>query len=127
MGRFKSLQEMYLGVETDPGLAAYRADVASLRNMIINLRTGAAMSEPEAKRILSEVVNDNLPPSTFMERLANAKRDYSSYLQKRSRLGFGRNSPGEVDKLTGTTTPQATPTGRKEPDYDAIIRKALER
>ncbi len=102
MGRFNSMKELFIGVESDPGLAAFKADVAKLKNTVVRLQTGAAGSEPEYKRIFEETINMNLPPSTFLERLGRAETNYNKYIQDRSKLAFGRTTPSDVDRMTGT-------------------------
>ncbi len=93
MGRYNTMQLALLG-EPDgaQGLATMAAELAGLQNTVINLRTGAAMSEPEAQRIMKEIPSLNLPPDTFMARLNSAKALTEDWLQKRASMAYGRRT-----------------------------------
>lgn len=99
VGRYKTMQLALQGEAGDKGLADMQSTVSALKNTVINLRTGAQMSEPEAQRILQEVPDFNLPPDVFVARMNTAKRYFSDYLSKRAKLAFGRTTAGDVDQM----------------------------
>jgi hypothetical protein len=77
------------------GLAALQAEVAGLQNTVIQLRTGAQMSEQEAARIMTEIPNMNLPPGAFMEKLGAARKYFEDWYRRRSDVAYGnRGSNG---------------------------------
>lgn len=109
-GRFKSAQEAITG--GDPQFTAFSAAVSSLRNAFINMRTGAAMSEPEATRIITELSDVNQPIATFVARTKSAQNYLRTFLKNRVAVGTGRAlSPGNVDAITGQPRGDAAPTG----------------
>lgn len=112
-GRYKTMQLAIGGEMGDQGLADMQSTISTLKNTVINLRTGAQMSEPEAQRILQEVPDFNLPPDVFMARLQHAKNYFADYLSRRAKLAFGRTTSGDVDQMLGgeiAPAPSHTPT-----------------
>ncbi len=97
LGRFKTVEQAITG--GDPAFAALSSQTAQLQNVVINLRTGAAMSEPEAARILAELPGVNLPPATFLARLQNAQSYYKEWQQNRAKGAYGRTTTGDVDRM----------------------------
>jgi hypothetical protein len=87
-GRFKTLQEGITGKDAD--YAALAAQVNSLRNTTINLRTGAQMSSYEAQRILSELPGMNLPFKTFLARLKTSRNYFEEFVKNRESVAYGR-------------------------------------
>lgn len=112
-GRYNTMQLAVAGEMGDTGLAEMQAAISGLKNTVINLRTGAQMSEPEAARILQEVPDFNLPPDVFVARMNRAKAYFGDYLSKRAKLAFGRTTSADVDAMiTGsgvTPAPSHTP------------------
>ncbi len=105
-GRYESMKSLLAGNE--PRLIEMQTSASVLQNMLVNLRTGAAMSEPEARRILAEIPDVSLPPQTFVVKMEKAIKDYDHWLKNRSRLAFGRTTTGDIDAMTQTTTPPKT-------------------
>ena len=96
-GRYKTVEAALAG--NDPTFSTFAAAVATLQNTVINLRTGAQMSEPEARRILGEVPNVNLPPGTFVARAKQAQRYFKEWLKNRASVAYGRTTTGDVDRM----------------------------
>lgn len=101
-GRYKTVEAALAG--NDPTFATFAAAVATLQNTVINLRTGAQMSEPEARRILGEVPNVNLPLGTFVARAKQSQRYFKEWLKNRASVAYGRTTTGDVDRMI--TPPQ---------------------
>ena len=99
MGRYKTAEAMLTG--GDPEFAAFAAAVSTLQNTVINLRTGAQMSEPEAQRILREVSDVNLPPPTFIARAKQGQAYFAEWLKNRAAGAYGRTTTGDVDAMVG--------------------------
>lgn len=113
-GRYNTMQLALVGELGDEGLANLQSDVARLKNTVINLRTGAQMSEPEAQRILKEVPDFNLPPDVFMSRLSNAKNYFKNWMRDRVKNATGR---GNLKALEGDEKkPEAAPAGVRRYD-----------
>lgn len=117
-GRWKSVQEAVTG--GDPAFTAFSAATSSLRNAFINMRTGAAMSEPEATRIITELSDVKQPINTYVARVKNAQAYLHAFLKNRVAVGTGRAlTPGNVDVITGQPMGgQTTPSGKKRTVYD---------
>ena len=105
-GRYKTMQIALVGERGEQGLAALQATTAQLANTVINLRTGAQMSEPEAQRILKEIPDFNLPPDVFMAKLGVARSYFEDWLKYRSTLAFGRTTQGDVNQMIQGQPPQ---------------------
>ena len=99
MGRYKTAQAMLTG--GDPEFAAFTAAVSTLQNTVINLRTGAQMSEPEAARILNEISNVNLPPETFIAKAKQSQIYFNEWLRNRASGAYGRTTIADVDQMVG--------------------------
>jgi hypothetical protein len=91
-GRYNTMQLALVGEAGDAGLADMQSTISTLQNTVINLRTGAQMSEPEAQRIMKEIPSMNLPPDVFMARLNKAKQYFGEYLNTRSTMAYGRGT-----------------------------------
>lgn len=113
-GRYNNMQLALVGEMGDQGLADMSTALSTLQNTVINLRTGAQMSEPEAARILNEIPNMNLPPDTFVAKLASAKDYFENWMSNRAKNAYGRNTPADVDNIVKgrgvtPTAPSAAP------------------
>lgn len=125
-GRYNTMQLAVMGEMGDQGLAEMQASIAGLKNTVINLRTGAQMSEPEAARILQEVPDFNLPPDVFVARMNRAKAYFGDYLSKRAKLAFGRTTSADVDAMIGgglTPAPSHAPGAAGETAPAAPVRR----
>ena len=113
-GRYKTVEAALVG--NDPTFAAFAAAVSTLQNTVINLRTGAQMSEPEAQRILGELPTVKLPPATFIARAKQSQKYFEEWRKNRATVAYGRTTTGDVDRMVapGQTAPggaQADPLG----------------
>jgi len=115
-GRYKTLEEGILG--KDPDFTELASQISTLQNTVINLRTGAQMSNYEAERILKEIAGVNLPFATAVARLKTSRVYFEEFLKNREDAAYGRR-PSE----TVTTPPPSTkaPTGR----YDSATGKIV--
>lgn len=112
MGRLKNLDQKYWGADAD--YAKLKQNLTTLGNTIIQLRTGAQMSVQEAERILSEIANETLPPTTFMARLNEMDKQYREYVAFRSQLAYGRTTAENVTDLTHGVVPTSPVTGASD-------------
>lgn len=83
-GRIGATTEMFGGITEDE--ADFRAENATLRNQVIKLITGAQMSEPEAKRIMRQVPDENNPPAVYEARLKRTRENVSMMAKKRREI-----------------------------------------
>lgn len=129
-GRYKTMQLALVGEAGVAGLAEFQSQINTLKNTVINLRTGAQMSEPEAARILSEVPDFTNPPDVFMARLEHAKNYFTDWMQRRAKMAYGRQTTADIDKMVGGpmapspshgATPAATPAPPKS-RYQVSVR-----
>lgn len=96
-GRYKTVEAALAG--NDPQFAMFSAAVSTMQNTVIQLRTGAQMSEHEAARILNEVPNVNLPPATFVAKAKQAEKYFQEWLKNRANVAYGRTTTQEVDRM----------------------------
>lgn len=73
----------------DQGYAEFAAEIATLKNAVVKATTGAAMSEPEAKRILQQVPDLTDQPAVFKARLAATKRNLEMVRRRTIELSGG--------------------------------------
>lgn len=126
-GRLKNLDQKYWGA--DPDYARFRAELATLGNTVIQLRTGAQMSVQEAERIMEEIATSTLPPSTFVARLNRLEELYDQYLANRAKIAYGRVSKEDITAMTegklppGSTTAPTTPAPapRAKPSFKVTV------
>lgn len=74
-GRVNSLKLTTPGVDVDPKMAEFFAETAAIKNRMIRAITGAQMSEPEAKRIMSQLPDIGQKPGVFLARMAATERN----------------------------------------------------
>lgn len=115
-GRYKTLEEGTLG--RDPDFTELSSQISTLQNTVINLRTGAQMSNYEAERILKEVSNVNLPFATALARLKTSRAYFEEFLKNREDAAYGRR-PGETVATPPPST--KTPTGTYDPKTGKIV------
>lgn len=122
MGRIKNLDQKYWG--SDPDYARFKSMLATLGNTVIQLRTGAQMSIDEAKRIIEEVANEKLPPSSFKARIDRMEELYDQYLANRAKVAYGRTTKEDVDRMVapGAKT-EATDDAQRARDLINKYRK----
>lgn len=71
------------GAALSEDLATFDAQITGLKNAVIKATTGAAMSEPEAKRIMGQLPDMTQPEQVFKARLATTRRNLE-LLKKRT-------------------------------------------
>jgi hypothetical protein len=120
-GRYESIESALSGNKEET--IKMQTMLSTFQNTVINLRTGAQMSEPEAQRILNEIPSMNLPPETFVGKLNTAKAYFQEWYRNRSKMAFGRMTPGEIDTMT--TSPGAGQG--TTPNQDDIYQQYLNR
>ena len=81
-GRMAGAQLVIPGLPVDKDFARFDANTATLKNSIVKAITGAQMSEPEAKRIMSQVPLITDKPDRWREKAA-ATRTNLSFLRNR--------------------------------------------
>jgi hypothetical protein len=110
-GRLASGSLMLPGA--DQGFAEFAAEVATLKNAVIKATTGAAMSEPEAQRIMSQVPDLTNQPAVFKARLTSTIRNLETLKRRTLELSGGSVGPAE---------PAQAETGRIGP-YTYRVKK----
>src|SRR3990167_7722987 len=113
-GRYNTMQIALLDSGGDNAVAKYSARVSGLKNRFIKAITGAQMSEPEAMRIMKELPDMNLPPSTFMARLEVAEENLNLLVELQQQVYSGTRRPAEnaaTEKRLKELFPDTTPTG----------------
>ena len=63
------------GLNVDPDLAEFSADTATLKNAVIKATTGAAMSEPEAQRIMEQIPDLTDKPEVWAAKAKTTRRN----------------------------------------------------
>ena len=86
-GRIAKTKTLTTGGE--PGQAEFLSQIATVRNRVIKAITGAQMSEPEARRIMEQIPDETLPPSTFEARMNATEKNYQMLLDIIRRRGTG--------------------------------------
>ncbi len=119
-GRLSTMDVALFG--DDARKAEFQGNLEGLRNTVINLRTGAQMSEHEAQRILAELPGFNLSPKAFMGRMESATRGLEDWYQRRHSMATGHpenTPPVGSQPLTGGAT-----TGTSAQDLINKYRRA---
>lgn len=99
------------GMGVTPELAEFAAQVTGLQNAVIKAITGAQMSEPEAKRIMSQIPDMKNPMPVFKARMATTKRNLE-LLKKRT-----------IELSGGVSDAPAAPTAAPKLSAEDLIRK----
>ncbi len=86
------------GVGVTPELAEFDAQLTGLKNAVVKATTGAAMSEPEAKRIMGQLPDLNLPEAVFKARLATTRKNMELLKKRMIELSGGT---ADAPKLVG--------------------------
>ena len=86
-GRIAKTKTLTTGGE--PGQAEFLSQIATVKNRVIKAITGAQMSEPEARRIMEQIPDETLPPSTFEARMNATEKNYQMLLDIIRRRGTG--------------------------------------
>jgi hypothetical protein len=96
VGRKGQLTEELIGV--DPDRAGFYASEQAIKNQMIKSITGAQMSEPEAKRIMSQLPTRELPPSTWKARWDQTMKNFAMLQKKRRDILISQGiTPPDID------------------------------
>ncbi len=87
--------------------ATFRGRLAALRNQILKLRSGGAVSDGEAQRLLEELPTERLPSEKFVERLDNFERLYRNIAE--TRRGVMGGTGVALEGLPGLPAPRNRP------------------
>jgi hypothetical protein len=68
-GRFKNMEEAIGSIGADP--AVFRSNATRFQNALIKANAGAAVSDQEMKRMVSETFDFKLKPDTYMAKMKN--------------------------------------------------------
>jgi hypothetical protein len=90
-GRFAQTRQNFPGASE--GFAEFAAEVATLKNAVVKATTGAAMSEPEAKRIMTQVPDLTNQPEVFRARLVATRRNLDTLKRRTIELSGGTVEP----------------------------------
>lgn len=90
------------GVGIDPRLAEFDAQITGLKNAVIKATTGAAMSEPEAKRIMGQLPDLSLPEAVFKARLETTRRNLETLKRRTIELSGGTAPPESAPASGGS-------------------------
>ncbi len=99
------------GKGVTPQLAEFDAQLTGLKNAVIKATTGAAMSEPEAKRIMGQLPDLTQPETVFKARLDTTKRNLEMLKKRTLELSGGTAEP---------TPSTVKPVGRFNPTTGKI-------
>jgi len=72
-----------IGIGRRPGEGRFRAALAGIRNQILKLRSGAAITTAEAQRLLEELPTPDNPPDTFNDKLDQFEETFREIAQNR--------------------------------------------
>lgn len=109
-GRVNSLKLITPGVDVDPQMAEFFAETAAIKNRMIRAITGAQMSEPEAKRIMSQLPDINHKPGVFLARMAATERNLEALnaaMAAKTGLPSTDATEFDFDPATGQLVPRA--------------------
>lgn len=81
------------GVRVNEDLAEFAAQITGLKNATIKALTGAAMSEPEAQRIMQQIPDLSNPEPVFAARLKTTRRNLELLKTRTIELSGGTVAP----------------------------------
>lgn len=82
-GGVKGRLSQATGVGRRPGEGVFRQGIAGIRNQILKLRSGAAITEGEARRLLEELPTANDPSDTFKDKMDQFERTFRTIAETR--------------------------------------------
>ena len=88
-----SKAKLATGAGVTPELAEFDAQLTGLKNAVIKATTGAAMSEPEAKRIMGQLPDLSQPEAVFKARLATTRKNLDTLKRRTIELSGGSVAP----------------------------------
>ncbi len=95
-GRYTEFKVSAPGAKVSDELAKFAAQTATLKNAVVKATTGAAMSEPEAKRIMAQIPQFTDKPNVWTQK-AKATRENLDILRRRT-----------IELSGGTVAPKAS-------------------
>jgi hypothetical protein len=95
------------GPGSRPEAATFGATVSGLRNKVLNLLSGAAISPAEAQRLMQQLPNENMSEVDFQSRLDNFDRELKLQLQSKKAgfAGAGYRNQGNPPPDQGNSDP----------------------
>lgn len=115
------------------GAATFRQSLNGIRNHILKLRSGGAVTEPEAERLNKELPKENDPDQTFTEKMAQFEQTYREIAENRRAnlaatgvaLSRVKPLPGSVD-WSGVSAPTSPAGAGSDPKVEEVWQKVLE-
>ena len=98
-GRTNTAKLVTPGIDVDPQMAEFFAEVAAIKNRMIRAITGAQMSEPEARRIMAQLPDVNQKPGVFVARMAATERNLEAL--NAAMAAKGTTAPGAAGAVGG--------------------------
>lgn len=90
-GRMEGAKQKLVGLPKEE--ASFRSNLAAIRNQILKLRSGGAVTEGESSRLLEELPTVNDAPSTFASKMDSFEQTFRTLAENRryvlSGLGIG--------------------------------------
>ena len=124
-GRVGGIQSVTTG--NTPEEASFRASVSSLKNQLLKMRSGAAVTPSEFDRILTELPNESDPEENFLAKLQKTKENIN--LLKTTRMSLqgdgARPSNGSSSTQISPADQEAIDWAKANPD-DPRSAKILE-
>jgi hypothetical protein len=127
-GRYQTVKLATVGERGDKGVAAMSAQINSIKNQFLQLRSGAAVTDQEMERILRELPNIEDPPDVFMAKLDQTYKNQAYLLERRQALATGRggvgntaapiNEPGSLRTKASSGKASDPQSGKKRLKYD---------
>ena len=86
---FSTSLKQRTGYGATPEAAIFKSTVAGMRNKVLNLLSGAAISPAEAQRLMQQLPNESMSEVDFNAKLANFERETQTLVSNRQQ-GFQR-------------------------------------
>lgn len=98
------------GPGATPEAATFGSTVSGLRNKVLNLLSGAAISPAEAQRLMQQLPNENMSEVDFNSRLANFERELKLQLESK-KSGFSKSGYRGQESSSSSKTQNNDPLG----------------
>jgi hypothetical protein len=105
IGRFNTIEQALVG--NDPTTTAMYTAGQRIANQLLQVRSGAQVTDQEFQRIARELMNPNQPPGTYLVRLQSARDAVKTAYETRAKFAFGRTTTGDVNQITQGQIPAA--------------------
>ena len=112
------------GVSSDPNVVDFYTNINSINNAMIYYMSGKQINEQEGKRIKSELLEPELNPDAFQQRLATVVENfnYLKTLKDQAISGTGKRNPFQSEP---TKSAPAQPTPKAEPKKQGSLLDTL--